>query len=211
MEEIVKTKTKTISTSEGMVEYTCRYLGIITLSDHIHCSDPCYDRNDWCRAEIKDVLPGVYRVYTIHNDSEQRVHSVVILHIKKHGPWQFAFKWALGGEVGVDSGQCGFFDDSLFPLTQKTGGEMEDLESFYGKCCQATLSKDQEGIIDEKGVVTSTGWGDGGYPYYVNTNGKKSAFMVDYLSENDNETLTILYSLSDPKAKKVKKLEEATS
>ena len=211
MEEIMKTKTKEFSTSEGIVEYTCRYLGTITLSDHIHASDPCYDRYVWCRREIEDVLPGEYRVYSIHNDKEHRVHSLVLLHEKKHKPWQFIFKWAFGKDVGVDSGQFGFFDDSIYPLTEKTGGEMEDLDSFYGKCCQATLSKEQEGIIDNKGVVSSSGWGDGAYPYYVNALGKKSAFMVDYLSENDQEMLTILFGLSDKRVEKTKKGEEATS
>ena len=212
MEEIVKSKTKMFSTDEGKVEYTCRYLGDITLGEHIHVSDPCYDRTTWCKAEIEDVLPGVYRVYTIHNDKEHRVHQVLILHGVKHKPWQFIFKWARGVEVGVDSGQCGFFDDSIFPLSEKTGGEMDEPDSFYGKCCKATLAEAQVGIIDDAGIVTSSGWGDGTYAYYLNAIGKKSAFMIDYLSENDNEMLTILFGLSDPPlGKKEKKREEANA
>jgi len=211
MNEILKTKTKLIKTTAGIVAFTCHYLGDMTLGEHIHVSDPCYDRSIWCRAEIKDILPGLYRAYTIHNDKEHRVHQVLILHTEKHKPWQFIFKWAFGNEVGVDSGQCGIFDDTIYPLSEKTGGEMEDHDSFYGKCCKATLSKEQEGFIDEKGIVTASGWGDGTYPYYVTAYGNKSAFMIDYLSESDSEMLTILYSLSDPMEKKVKKGEEASS
>jgi hypothetical protein len=59
----------------------------------------------------------------------------------------------------VDSGQMGVFDSSLFPRH-----ESRDVKrGFYKKCCMATSPKNRSGIIDGRGIVASSGWGDGSY------------------------------------------------
>jgi len=187
-----------------MKTLTCNYLGEITLGKHIHISDPCYSRDVWCRAELKNVTPGIYRVYTVHNDDEDRVHMLMLLNAAKYGPWQFFVHWEMAESVGVDSGQLGIFDDSIYPLEPEKGESFDDPKTFYGRCCQATLSENREGIIDSAGAVTSSGYGDGSYWYLTNETIKKNAFLIDYLSESSGESLLIVLSMSDPKIKKAK-------
>jgi hypothetical protein len=43
--------------------------------------------------------------------------------------------------IGVDSGQAGFFCDSIYP--QGKTGEYSDKKSFYGQCCEATNPDDE--------------------------------------------------------------------
>lgn len=92
-------------------------------------------------------------------------------------------------EVGVDSGQAGFFDDARFK--KHNGG---DDESFYEKACDTTLSRMQAGVIDE-GAVCNSGYGDGGYVcIFHNSNDEDGLvdfayiiFICEYEDEEDVE------------------------
>lgn len=191
--EISKTKKIEIDLGAERVRYLGSYLGEIKLGSHIHITDPCYGRDVWCRAEMKNVRPGVYRAYTIHND-ENRVQMVMLFHISYYMPWRFFGNWERQETVGVDSGQCGFFDDSIYPLERND----EDTDVFYQKCCEATLSESQEGVIDGAGVVTSSGYGDGSYSYFTNKGNEKTAFLLDYLSESGTEVMKIFTEFAKP-------------
>ena len=206
MSEIKKTKTKKVwlGHKKGDKSFTVHYLGEITLGKHVHISDPCYDRDVWCRTELTKVKPGSYRVYTVHNDEEGRVHNLMLLNAEKYGPWQFFVQWCQDENVGVDSGQMGVFDDSIYPTEKEIGESFDDPKTFYGRCCQATLADEMEGLIDGAGAVTSSGYGDGTYWVFTNTGVTKNAILIDYLSEANGEPLFMVLSLSDPKIKKEK-------
>lgn len=202
--EIKKEKTKKVWFGENDTRtLSCHYLGEITLGKHVHISDPCYDRSVWCRVQLENMVPGAYRVYTIHNDDDNRVHMLLLLNAEKYDPWQFFVRWKMGGNVSVDSGQMGVFDDSIYPKEEETG-EFDDVTTFYGKCCHATLSNQQEDLIDGAGAVTSSGWGDGTYSFFTNDTVRKNAILIDYLSETDGEAILTVVKMSDPKTKKAK-------
>lgn len=71
-------------------------------------------------------------------------------------------------DVGVDSGQAGFFDLEKYNKAlenkdnQKPGEEDPIFEAFYKGCCDLTLGENSFGAI-EFGTVSSSGYGDGGY------------------------------------------------
>jgi len=73
-------------------------------------------------------------------------------------------------EVGVDSGQAGFFDDAfyqndtVFEELPAPGFAIGDL--WYRHVCDITLSKMSAGVLPY-GVVSSSGFGDGGYTCYT--------------------------------------------
>ncbi len=67
--------------------------------------------------------------------------------------------WALeASDVGVDSGQCGFFSGSSY-WSAKSDPALDD--PFYRCCCEATSSLSAGAV--GFGVVSSSGDGDGGY------------------------------------------------
>lgn len=88
------------------------------------------------------------------------------------------FNWERSDiDVGVDSGQAGFFDvfkyasavsdkeDNSAPRAERGG----KFEAFYDAVCNLTLDDKSFGVV-EFGCVSSSGYGDGGYNCYFRRN-----------------------------------------
>ena len=157
--------------------------GTINLSDKIIISDPCYERGIWCAISDFEVMPGKYETFIIKyaDDCDVRAAAVIAVHSDYIETLDFIWK-SHNCEVGVDSGQAGIFDDSIYPEKGEPKGEYDDEETFYGECCKLTLSDTQGGILkNEKGVVSSSGYGDGCYELFSQyRNGYCIALMIDF-------------------------------
>lgn len=148
-----------------------------TLGKDTLITDPCYEKGTWCAQRI-ETMPGkwigracmhqgrVDKLYACHED--HFVNNPILVR-------------AAVGEVGVDSGQMGIFNDEYYP-------DKPHETNFYDTVCEMTLSKDQAGGL-EYGIVSSTGWGDGGYDVFANyIDGKAVAIMIDFqISEGEDE------------------------
>lgn len=174
----------------------------IQLSNIVMVSDPCYTVPTWCQIILKDVLPGNYTATADKRDCSgwgERVHNLEVIHNDFNGEliWE-----EYHGEVGVDSGQAGIFsydtyrNDSIFDEVSKFGQDPrwsaineQEGDKWYGHMCDKTLGEESWGVYD-KGVVSSSGIGDGGYPLYV-VRDKKSGFIVgmkiDFLLDDEEE------------------------
>jgi len=123
----------------------------------IRVTDPCYDR-----AVIPTIVAtvparnGLWRGAVEHSQGRVARLSAACVDARCTGPVE-----RVHSDIAVDSGQCGFFDDARFP--QGPLGEYDDDTSFYGKACAVTMSESQAGAVDDLGVVSSSGWGDGSY------------------------------------------------
>lgn len=88
-----------------------------------------------------------------------------------------------------DSGQAGFFCDSIYPKGET--GEFGDKETFYGVACDATLETEHSaGIIFNKGFLSSSGFGDGGYNLYLhktNDTGEVIGAKIVFIGDEDEE------------------------
>jgi hypothetical protein len=82
------------------------------------------------------------------------------------------------GDIGVDSGQImicdpcyiesSWEDDNDFSPGSSKREKPENTNFSYAGACETTLAKSQAGIIGPGlGAVTSSGFGDGRYPVYV--------------------------------------------
>lgn len=89
---------------------------------------------------------------------------------------------ALDIDVGVDSGQAGFFDEARYP----EGGS--DDHAFYDTICNGTLGDESFANV-EFGVASSSGWGDGGYTCYAKKDdaGRTVAMVIVFLTEDGEE------------------------
>lgn len=139
-------------------------------------TDPCYGKGTWCQGILKNVSNGEWNA-----DIEIVGNRVAKLHIKAvdqmtHGAWHDE-----DFDVGVDSGQAGFFSLNKFP----DGGQDSP---FYDACCNITISSNA-GIIDGFGVVSSTGWGDGGYLCRTrkNSTGKIVEAEIVFIDEDEHD------------------------
>jgi len=86
------------------------------------------------------------------------------------------------GSIGVDSRQCGFFDFDYYK-------EHRPDDSWYRRICDITLDSKglskRWGAIDNKGVVSASGYGKGLYDLYIskNTNGEIVGMRVEFIDE----------------------------
>jgi hypothetical protein len=88
-------------------------------------------------------------------------------------------------DVGVDSGQAGFFDLALY---QQVWESEAVREKFYDEVCDLTL-EDKSWGVHPVGVVSSTGWGDGSYTCLVRRDdaGRAIEAIIIYMAESDGE------------------------
>jgi len=149
-------------------------------------TDPCYDYDP--RQVIEDMLPGKWNAEVLVSDEGswgQRIAELRIVH-DEHDVSNYDYDCVSKFEVGVDSGQAGFFDSFMYP--RGSTGEYGELDTFYGKACEMTLSEDGAGVFPF-GVVSRTGYGDGGYSLWtVKRNGKVIAAKIVFIEEDyENE------------------------
>lgn len=152
-------------------------------SNALRISDPCYEPNSSGGVTINNVVNGSWLAYYKSN-ADTITHLIAI-----HNLYRFEASvdhFYAFATIGVDSGQAGIFDNLFYETNQ--GGEYDELDTFYGKCCQATLN-DAIGIIDSNGVVSCSGYGDGQYDVYIMTNDNHQviAIMIEFISETNQD------------------------
>jgi len=156
-------------------------LGTIDLSGTVVVSDPCYDREVWCMMPGVKVRPGRYRVF-VARQNEGRFGIRIACLMAVHDDYEAAEinNWDddCSGSIGVDSGQCGIFDDAIYPKLNDDPA----FESFYGECCRLTLGEGSAGILENnKGAVSASGYGDGSYALrYASHDGQVIGLLLDY-------------------------------
>ena len=148
-------------------------------SGKVFVCDPCYDISIATRYELNNVKKGKWSFSIIKTDV---IEAIRILHTEnyfEHTDFQYIFS------SGVDSGQLGIFDIEIYPRTEDTG-DIDNKDSFYGKCCDASLSKIGAGIIDNKGVMSSSGYGDGCYNVEIAKNNNNEIVAIKVMFVEDN-------------------------
>ena len=112
-------------------------------SNKICISDPAYERGTWCGNYDLPAQNGEWTAKVKYKDEGEwgnRVASLLCqLKGGKGGKWE-----PLPNEVGVDSGQAGVFCSSIYPKNEDERGDYGDLNSFYGKACEATMGEGYE-------------------------------------------------------------------
>jgi len=168
--------------------------GYVELSGKVVISDPCYDRDVWCMKTDFPVKPGRYKVQIIYSDEGDfgvRVSNIILVH-EDHEQMRLTGWKEVEADIGVDSGQCGIFDDEIYP--QAKGHP--DKEMFYDECCKLTLGQKSAGTLaSRRGIVSSSGYGDGSYILRtISQNGEHVALLLDYDLINMNKVMNMLVS-----------------
>jgi hypothetical protein len=149
-------------------------------------SDPCYDKDVWCAGILENCVPGFWSAYLVLSDEgawgvrvkELRVSNLNESHVE---PTEL-----VDIDAGVDSGQCGFWDEMLYPEGER---EYDDMNGFYRTVCNLTHDETDHSVrggVVPFGAVSSSGYGDGGYSVYVGRNaaGQIVSAKIDYIPDN---------------------------
>lgn len=159
-------------------------LGSFNISEEkIVVADPSFDYGDSGTLLLKKVLSGKY--YATINTANLKECGQIVTSLKIcHSDFKNSvLKFERCGVIAVDSGQAGFFDKKY--LVKNQGGEIGDLNSFYGLACAITMSPKQAGVIHKKGVVSLSGFGDGCYDVFVarNSANKIVSAYIEFIEE----------------------------
>lgn len=151
-------------------------------------SDPCYDRGTWCAGVLENVKNGKWTAEVEYSDEGDWGSRVKELRAYADGYRDhYAYK-RVNFEIGVDSGQVCLSDESVYPRGET--GEYGELDTFYGRACEANGSVAGSGIFEDgRAVVSSSGFGDGSYDGYTVTNerGEIVGVRVVFIDEDDEE------------------------
>lgn len=180
------------------MNWNIKEIGTFTLSSGaMRVSDPCYDKTVWCAGIIPNCVTGEWQTgVAYYNDAlfGRRVALLAARAADSEADFSlvddlYALELA-GFEVGVDSGQAGIYDNDSYGLDSTVEGIPEPDEIFgdepgslwYSVCCSATDSDDHAGVIPT-GVVSRSGFGDGGYTafYHKDDNGKTDLIAILYI------------------------------
>lgn len=149
-------------------------LGTINIeSGKVYATDPCYSTDTWCQ-KLVNVKAGKYicrAVISDEGDWGKRISELSISHIDN--PKNLG-KYILSNNIGVDSGQCGFFEKEYYEEFHNGHfiDENDKDKEWYDKVCNITLNGDMCGCVEDKGVVSESGYGDGCYTLYAGYNSK---------------------------------------
>ena len=148
-------------------------IGVFTLKgNQMIVSDPCYDEGTWCQALLSNMKEGDWLAFSLNGDVDgwgPRTKELYVVHesVDKLGTTADEFintlKSGRGGkkwrkvqtDLGVDSGQLGFFEPSLYKKSP----------TWLPAAFEATVTEGYPtaGMMDKAGVVSSAGFGDGSY------------------------------------------------
>lgn len=136
-------------------------LGTIVLGSAVRVTDPCYDLDTWCSGQLI-VLPGEYDCEVCREDLGAWGERNVEISIR-HKESKPASKWEDAPfVVGVDSGQAGFFDADYYADCY-SDDDFANESSWYRRVCNLVINEPNCGNVEEKGVVSESGYGDGSY------------------------------------------------
>lgn len=158
--------------------------------DHVDKMEAAKARGDevWAAMHAHDVarydesaakyLGRVAYIHIVAQGFEHKLNTALPL----DDEWQLA-----DIDVGVDSGQAGFFDVAQYALSVSTE---ENEKPFYDSVCNLTLDDKSFGTL-HFGTVSSSGYGDGGYNCYFRRNdlGEVIEAVIVFIAEYDEEEI----------------------
>lgn len=177
------------------------YLGYFEItSGQVMVSDPCYEIGTWCQHELDKVKNGKWMSVKVSSDEKDWGIRVAELYAYTGDePEEEDFEHVEGASIGVDSGQAGIFDlsayrnDKLIDINEIQNhfwrNENDEIgQLWYGACCDITSSGKSAGSLTG-GVVSSSGYGDGGYDLYAvkDAEGLITAIKVVYIGDDEEE------------------------
>lgn len=175
------------------------YSGILNLSKGVlDITDPCYDKDTWCRKTVKKVKTGKWSCFYLQEaEDDGRIAQIEIVH-ESVDINDIQNKYIAIGTIGVDAGLAGFFEEKP---------DYNDNE--WSKICNfipydEPLIFQTDSPMKCNGIVTSSGYGDGCYEVYGLTDNHfevvalKIIFFTEEIEddyEDEEEYIQNLYEL----------------
>ena len=146
--------------------------GTINLPNIIDITDPCYNKDVWCRINNFPIPAGEYECYTLIANNEETGgwgERVARIGIRKGKAMRYEQK----GTIGVDAGLAGFFNN-------KPDYNDEEWQEF----CETIRTGNA--WLTPNGFFSSSGYGDGSYKVYAGYNNRELVEVyIEFITEED--------------------------
>jgi hypothetical protein len=177
-----------VSTGAGaisMAKGQPRALGTFVASAPLLLTDPMYGVDSDLNVTVAAVAEGRWVAAAIVGRFEGNYTRTVALLAHREGSPPLEGRWVSGpGIIGVDSGQAGIFSGATFHADSEVPKEFDqatatvkDGDRWYSSVCEITLREPGAGVLPH-GVVASSGFGDGGYRYYLQRDERGTATAI---------------------------------
>ena len=154
------------------------YIGELRLDNKVDITDPCYDKDVWCRMTT-DCEPGIYHGYAEIEDQGEWGMRVTSISIYKDDKFVPMTEMESIGFIGVDAGLAGFFRDK----PDYSDAEWHDF--IHDNMCKENGEYDynKNTYCIDYGVFSESGYGDGSYEVYANE--ERTAFTIEFIWEDE--------------------------
>lgn len=169
---------------------------IIITEGELEVTDPCYNKDVWCRVKLENVVNGTYDCYVYStNKGKYGVRTAKIQLVLEGKDEEAANKLKTAGiskVIGVDSGMAGFFvnkpdfdDEAWQEMCRFMFGENLDEPGFVAGQPKGFYARSFDN--GGQGIWASSGWGDGEYPVMVarDDEGQIIGAEVKFLPEDE--------------------------
>lgn len=154
-----------------------KQIGVMDFHGSVDITDPCYEKDIWCRMNDVKIKAGTYACMVWHHTekgtySDGRPYScelvgIIGIYLNGNIPRQRAMKEI--GTIGVDSGMAGFFHD-----------KPDYSDEAWSQFCDRVRHGDA--WLTEDGFYSCSGHGDGGYAVYAyEKDGEITALEIRFL------------------------------
>ena len=153
---------------------------IVFDTDMLDVTDPCYDKDTWCRCRVP-IVAGKYeyraKVVNYHGWGER----ISELRIVKEDADCIPMKGKEVAAIGADAGMAGFFADKPDYNDDKWNEICDFIFADEFRC----FAVDESTPLGCVGVFSSSGIGDGGYPVYelLDNDGHRCGYAIEFLED----------------------------
>lgn len=188
-------------------------------SSEMIIGDPCYSPNTWCLGHANKVLNGQWESKVFRADDSitnwgdrntilfafnkkffKDNFNIDYIEVERFMNGAYKNKFYLDVELkdfSVDSGQAGIYDSAHYikmheqdKEKKKDASIIRDDTWYWTNNAEITLYGIGAGVTPDKmGCVSSSGYGDGGYDYYIyrNKEGFTVAISIIFITDEEEE------------------------
>ena len=136
------------------------FIGPKFFNDKIDVTDPCYNKDVWCRTTV-NAVEGTYDCYAREGNGETVASAIVNSDVVDD---LNSLEFEYFTDIGVDAGMAGYFNN-------KPDYTQEEWTRFWKyinrNSNDGTYLIYEKIAIDIDGFFTDSGGGDGSYPVYI--------------------------------------------
>lgn len=158
-------------------------IGTKKFGPKIDITDPCYDKNTWCRKNNVEIKQGEYTCAVwmatepLTWDGETYDNTLVaVIGIYLNGEIPAENDMEKIGTIGVDAGLAGFFEN-----------KPDYTDDKWDNICQT--AREGKAWIIEEGFFSQSGYGDGTYSVFAHKNENIDAYTaveIRFFDTDDN-------------------------